>query len=68
MPEASDECQIGGVCSGLAYWWGIPTWLVRIAFVLGIGSGGVVLMYGLMWFFIPEWNEVPEDYYDVTGG
>jgi len=69
MPESSEEAWIGGVCSGLAYWLGWPTWLIRLAFFLGLGgSGGTLFIYGLMWLVLEQWDEVPEDYREVTGG
>ena len=47
--------KIGGVCGGIAEYFGIDSLLVRIAFialVLGIGTG--VLAYILLWILAPR--------------
>lgn len=52
----SDEKVIGGVCSGVASYFGIhdPVW-VRIAFVLGVFGGGIAVpLYLILWAAIPE--------------
>jgi phage shock protein PspC (stress-responsive transcriptional regulator) len=63
----TDREWIGGVCAGLAYWLGIPTWIVRMlwfaaAWFYGVGLGA----YILLWIFVPEWDHTPEDYYDLN--
>jgi len=57
------EGVFSGVCAGLAYWIGIPTWIVRVLW------GGLCFCYGvgfvpylLLWFFLPEWDETPRRY------
>lgn len=50
------EQMIGGVCSGLAAYFGIPEpfWL-RLAFILFTISGGFgVMLYIILWIIIPE--------------
>lgn len=52
----TDEKVIGGVCSGMAAYFGIhdPVW-VRIAFVAGIFGGGIAIpLYLILWAAIPE--------------
>jgi phage shock protein PspC (stress-responsive transcriptional regulator) len=45
---------IGGVCGGLGAQTGIPAWSWRILFVLAAFLHGVgVLMYVLLWIFVP---------------
>ena len=47
--------KIGGVCGGIAEYFGVDSLLVRIAFialVLGIGTG--VLAYILLWILAPR--------------
>lgn len=57
-----------GVCSGLAYWVGIPTGLVRTAFIIGLFASGVsILIYWVLSETLGSWKEVPEDYEEVTG-
>lgn len=52
----ADDASIGGVCSGLAAYLGMETWIVRAIFVLmilfGIGSG--ILIYIVLWIVVPE--------------
>ena len=44
-----------GVCAGVARRWGLPTGLVRIAFVvLGALTGVGLLVYGLAWMLLPH--------------
>lgn len=47
---------IGGVCSGLADYFGVDPWVVRIVFiVLALAPPGVgFLLYLLLWLLIPE--------------
>ena len=60
---------VGGVCAGIAYSIGAPTWVIRLLWVIltisGMGSG--VLMYILLWIFVPSLNFTPPDYYQRTG-
>ena len=49
------EGEIGGVCAGTAKTLGIPTWVVRAAFLVAFfGYGTGVLLYVLMWALLPE--------------
>ncbi|HYL80079.1 MAG TPA: PspC domain-containing protein, partial [Candidatus Acidoferrum sp.] len=60
---------VGGVCAGVGYWLGVPTWLVRLIWtlsILGYGFGG--LLYILLWIFMPAWDRVPEDFEERAGG
>ena len=47
---------IGGVCGGIARSTGLDAWIWRLIFtVLFLASfGGVVLIYILLWIFVPE--------------
>jgi phage shock protein C len=60
---------LGGVCAGIGYWLGVPTWLVRLLWtvtVLAYGLGAV--LYILLWIFMPAWDQVPADYEERAGG
>ena len=60
---------LGGVCAGVGYWLGVPTWMVRLIWavlLLAYGFGG--LMYILFWIFMPAWPAVPADYEERAGG
>ena len=47
--------MIGGVCSGLAQFFGLDSSAVRIAMVfLTIFAGMSILVYLIMWLIIPE--------------
>ena len=57
----------GGVYAGLAYWIGMPIWLMRLlwtASILLLGTSWI--LYMLLWIFMPEWKETPKDYEQVT--
>jgi phage shock protein PspC (stress-responsive transcriptional regulator) len=48
---------LGGVCGGLAKVTGLESWILRLLFVLVTMLGGAgVLIYILMWIFVPEEN------------
>jgi phage shock protein PspC (stress-responsive transcriptional regulator) len=56
----SNDRMIGGVCAGLAEYFGIDKSLVRIVFALLIFAGTVSFwVYLLMWLIIP-----PEPFYN----
>ena len=51
----SDQRVLGGVCGGIAEYFGLDSLLVRLAFValiLGWGSG--LLLYILLWILAPK--------------
>jgi phage shock protein C len=60
---------LGGICAGFGYWFGVPTWVVRLVWtvlLLCYGVGGIV--YVLLWIFMPEWDTIPVDYEERAGG
>ncbi len=58
-----------GVCAGVAYWIGLPVWLVRVAWIISVLVCGFgILPYVLLWMFMPIWDETPEDFEQVTAG
>lgn len=48
--------MLGGVCGGLGRYTPIPSWMWRILFILGsiFGSFLILVLYPLMWYFMPE--------------
>ena len=47
--------KLGGVCGGLADYFGIDSLIVRLAFVaLIIGWGSGLLLYILLWILAPK--------------
>lgn len=52
--RSADDVVLGGVCSGLGYYFGIQTKWVRILFVLFFLFGGSgVLLYIVLWIVMP---------------
>ncbi len=49
------ERMIAGVCGGLAVLFGLPTAVVRLAFVLGtfLSSGFAIVIYIVLWIVMP---------------
>lgn len=54
--RSTEDRWLGGVCGGVAEYFGKDAWLVRLVFaagfLLGIGTLGVV--YLLMWWLVPN--------------
>jgi len=53
MRSASDR-MIGGVCGGLARYFGIDSTIVRLIFVIAVLSGVSPLVYLVLWVVMPE--------------
>jgi phage shock protein PspC (stress-responsive transcriptional regulator) len=69
LRKIKEKKMIGGVAAGVAYWLGFPTWLVRVVWVFAVlcfGAG--LLLYILLWIFMPSWEQTPEDYDQLCGG
>ena len=52
---STTDKKIGGVCGGIAEYFGIDSLLVRVAFlflIFGVGSG--LLFYILLWILAPK--------------
>lgn len=51
-----DQAQIGGVCAGLAEYFGLDRTLIRVIFVAGIflPSFPALLIYVILWIAMPE--------------
>jgi phage shock protein PspC (stress-responsive transcriptional regulator) len=65
---AASEAWVGGVCAGVAYWLGVPVWIVRLIWaVLILGYGVGLFVYVLLWIFLPAWDCVPDDFKRRTG-
>ena len=55
LSRSRSDRMLGGVCGGLAQYFGIDATLVRIAFVVSvILPGPQVLLYLLLWLVIPQ--------------
>ncbi|MEA2715375.1 MAG: hypothetical protein QOG91_403 [Candidatus Parcubacteria bacterium] len=63
-----NDGEIAGVCAGMAYAFGIPTWIVRVIwFTLLICYGVGAVAYVILWLCVPEWDSDPKDYKTVSG-
>lgn len=55
MYRDPDTRIIAGVCSGMAAYWRIDPWLVRVIFIVISLPGGLgVLIYLILWIVLPE--------------
>ena len=56
LERIADQAQLGGVCAGLADYFGIDRTLVRVLFVVGIflPHFPAVIIYVIMWIALPE--------------
>ena len=56
--RSSTDRWLGGVCGGLAPSLGVESWVLRLVFTLVfLLAGAGLLLYALLWFFVP--SEVP---------
>ena len=56
-----DNKMIGGVCSGLGYYFNIdPVWLRLLFIIILFGGGSGLLIYIVLWAIIPEANTTAE--------
>ncbi|MEE4116965.1 MAG: PspC domain-containing protein [Marinilabiliaceae bacterium] len=55
MYRDPDNRIIGGVSSGMAAYWGIDPWIVRVVFIVLALPGGLgILIYAVLWIVLPE--------------
>lgn len=56
LERITDEAMVGGVCAGLAQYFGISRTLVRLVFLIGIPLPGfpAFLIYVILWIVMPE--------------
>lgn len=56
LVRTRDDRWLGGVCGGLARYFGIDSNLVRLLVVVGtvLGFGSLVIAYIVAWFLMPE--------------
>jgi phage shock protein PspC (stress-responsive transcriptional regulator) len=54
MYRDGQDKSIGGVCSGLAYYFNTDPLLLRILFVIGLFVGFGFLLYLILWIAIPQ--------------
>ena len=62
-----DDKVLGGVCSGIGYYFGIdPIWIRLFFIVLLLGFGTGVLLYIILWIIIPKAN-TPSEKLEMKG-
>lgn len=55
MYRDPDNRIIGGVSAGMAAYWGIDPWIVRVVFIVLALPGGLgILIYAVLWIVLPE--------------
>ena len=63
-----DHGIFSGVCAGIAYFTGTPTWVWRAGFVVVSAFYGVgIVAYVVLWAFMPEFKSTPADFSKRTG-
>lgn len=54
---------VSGVCAGFAYYFGLPTWVVRMVWTASVAFVGFTgFLYILFWIFMPARQDLPTDY------
>jgi phage shock protein PspC (stress-responsive transcriptional regulator) len=55
MYRDPDKRMLGGVCSGMASYWDMDPWVLRVIFfVLTLAGGLGILTYLILWIVLPE--------------
>ena len=55
LRRSTSDSWIGGVCGGIARSTGVESWIWRLIFVVLMLFGGAgVLLYVLLWIFVPS--------------
>ena len=67
MYRDGQDKSIGGVCSGLAYYFNTDPLLLRILFVIGLFMGFGFLLYLILWIALPQ-AMTPEQLSEMKSG
>lgn len=67
MYRDDEDKTIGGVCSGLAYYFNIDPLLLRVLFVIGLFIGFGFLLYLILWIALPL-AQTPEQREEMRKG
>lgn len=54
LARSTSDRMLGGVCGGLARYFGIDATIVRLVFVLAVLSGLSPLIYIILWVVMPQ--------------
>ena len=52
--RSTADGQLGGVCSGIAHYSNADPTLIRVLFIVLAVMGPGLLLYPLLWIFVPE--------------
>ncbi len=67
--RSRSDVMLGGVCAGLAAYFGLDPTLMRIVFVLlALGTGFGVFLYLLLWIVVPLEGTAPASMGEGVGG
>lgn len=67
MYRDSEDKPVGGVCSGLAFYFNTDPLLLRILFVIGLFLGFGLLLYIVLWIALPV-AQTPEQISEMRSG
>ena len=59
LRRSATDRWLGGVCGGLALSTGMEAWLWRIVFVMALCTGFGLLVYLVLWIFVPLESSMP---------
>jgi phage shock protein C len=59
LVRSTSDRMIGGVCGGLARYFGIDATIVRLVFVLAVLSGLSPFIYLILWIVMPQESPAP---------
>jgi phage shock protein C len=59
LARSRSDKMIGGVCGGLATYFGIDATIVRLVFVLAVLSGLSPFIYLILWIVMPQEQSFP---------
>ncbi|MFV9503881.1 MAG: PspC domain-containing protein [Oscillochloridaceae bacterium umkhey_bin13] len=54
LARSANDRMLGGVCGGLARYFGIDATIIRLVFVLAVLSGLSPLIYIILWIVMPQ--------------
>lgn len=67
LRRGKNICFVAGVCSGLAYQFECPLWMMRIVwfYLILLWPGIVLTLYVLLWMIVPEYKTEPHNFTEV---
>ncbi len=59
--------QLAGICAGIAYYFGLPTKIIRALMAALMLCGAGIILYIVLWRKMAKREKVPGDFWSVTG-